>query len=68
MPKRLMRSRNKMIAGVCAGLAEYFNMDPSVIRIAAAGLVLFTHIFFAIPVYLLMWAIVPEAPTADRRY
>jgi len=28
-----MRSRNKMIAGVCAGIAEYFDVDPTIIRV-----------------------------------
>ena len=35
MPKRLYRSEhNKRIAGVCGGIAEYFNIDPTVIRLA----------------------------------
>lgn len=33
--KRLYRSRtNKMLAGVCAGIAEYFSLDPTIIRLA----------------------------------
>lgn len=32
--KRLIKSRNKKIAGVCAGIAEYFNLDPTLVRIA----------------------------------
>ena len=33
--KRLYKSRdNRMISGVCAGIAEYFNMDPTIIRLA----------------------------------
>lgn len=36
MSKRLYKSRkNKMIDGVCAGIAEYFNMDPTIVRIIA---------------------------------
>ena len=39
--KRLYKSRkNKMIGGVCGGLAEYFNMDPTIVRIIAALLCL----------------------------
>ncbi|SFI94424.1 phage shock protein C (PspC) family protein [Treponema bryantii] len=39
--KRLYKSRkNKMIGGVCGGLAEYFNMDPTIVRIVAALLCL----------------------------
>lgn len=38
-PKRLYRSRrNRMICGVCAGVAEYFNIDPTLVRL---GLILF---------------------------
>ena len=34
MPKRIFKStRNLMICGVCGGIAEYFNLDPSLIRI-----------------------------------
>jgi phage shock protein PspC (stress-responsive transcriptional regulator) len=31
--KRLYRSNNKMFLGVCAGLAEYFNLDPALVRV-----------------------------------
>lgn len=35
MNKRLYRNtNNKMLAGVCSGLADYFNLDPTIIRIA----------------------------------
>ena len=41
MAKRLYRSRtDRMIAGVCGGLAEYFNIDPVIIRIIAVVLLL----------------------------
>ena len=61
MDKRLYRSRTeRMLGGVCGGLAQYFNVDPSLIRIA------FALIFFAggggLLLYLIMWAILPEAP------
>lgn len=40
MEKKLYKSsKNKMIDGVCAGVAEYFNIDPTLVRI---GLVLFS--------------------------
>jgi len=57
MAKRLTRSREKMIAGVCGGLANYFDIDPTIIRI------LFVVIAFAggasLLAYLIMWVIVP---------
>ena len=35
MEKKLYKSnRNKMVAGVCGGIAEYFNIDPTVVRLA----------------------------------
>jgi len=58
MVKRLTRSKDKKIGGVCAGLANYFDMDPTIMR------VLFVVIFFAggasLLAYLIMWIIVPE--------
>ena len=47
MEKKLYKSsKNKMIDGVCAGIAEYFNIDPTLVRI---GLVLFS--FYAMIKY-----------------
>lgn len=58
--KKLTRSRSdKMLAGICGGLAEYFGLDPALVRIGYALLTLFTA-FAGIPVYLIMWLIVPE--------
>lgn len=61
MSRRLYRSRkDRKIAGVCGGLAEYFNVDPTLIRIVWAVLVLGAGT--GIIAYLLFWLIVPEAP------
>lgn len=56
--KRLYRSRtNKIIAGVCGGLAEYFSIDPTIVRIA---FVLFAFAWGAgIFFYLVMMVIIP---------
>jgi phage shock protein C len=59
-PRQLRRSTDdRMVAGVCAGIARYAGVDPTLVRIAAVvGLVLgFGSIGL---VYLLLWAIVPE--------
>lgn len=38
-PKRLYRSyQNRMLAGVCGGIAEYFNIDPTIVRLVAVAL------------------------------
>lgn len=39
--KRLHKSDNRMIAGVCGGIAEYFGIDPTLVRLAAVLLALF---------------------------
>ena len=60
-PKRLMRSgTDKKIAGVCAGLAEYFDLDPTIVRV-----VWLLAVFFAgtgLLVYLILWIVLPVAP------
>jgi phage shock protein C len=60
-PKRLMRSsRDKKIGGVCAGLADYFDLDPTIVRI-----VWLLAIFFAgtgLLVYIVLWIALPLAP------
>lgn len=59
--KRLYRSRHdRMIGGVCGGLAQYFHMDPTVIRLLAVlGLVIAGGTFWA---YIVMMIVVPEEP------
>jgi phage shock protein C len=65
MSKKLYRSRNnKMIAGVCAGLAEYFNIDPVIVRIIAVILLLPGGFPGFIP-YIILWVITPLAPETD---
>lgn len=59
MEKSLKRSRNRMIAGVAAGVAKYFGIDPTIVRIACALLALFSgSLFFW--VYLICWIAIPE--------
>jgi phage shock protein C len=62
-PKRLTRSRtDKKIAGICAGLAHYFDMDVTVVRIVCIFITLATGICPGIATYLLAWIIVPAEP------
>ena len=59
--KKLMRSStDKKIAGVCAGLADYFDMDPTVIRVLwlLAVLCFGTGLF----AYIILWIVLPLAP------
>ena len=50
-----------MIAGVCAGIADYFNWDITLVRIVYVLLTFFT-VFSGGIVYLVLWLIMPEAP------
>ena len=59
MEKKLRRSNDKMIAGVCAGLAHYFDLDPTVIRIVYVLLSIFTA-FAGVLVYLIFWLVMPK--------
>jgi phage shock protein C len=62
-PKRLERSRaEKKIAGICAGLAHYFDLDVSLVRIFCIFLTLATGACPGILTYLLAWIIIPSEP------
>ena len=61
--KRLYRSRrDRMLGGVCAGLAEYFEIDPTIVRLLAVAAFAMTGCFPTLLAYIVAWAIVPEAP------
>jgi putative stress-responsive transcriptional regulator len=60
--KRLYKSRNnKMICGVCAGIADYFNIDPSIVRVLWAVLVLAAGT--GVLAYIACAIILPEGDT-----
>ncbi len=62
--KRLTRPRQgRKMAGVCAGLANYLGMDPTVVRVIYAILSLCTAIVTGLIVYLILMLIIPEDPT-----
>lgn len=57
--KRLTRSNDKMIAGICGGIAEYFGWDPTLVRVGYVLLSIFT-VFAGILAYLILWLIMPK--------
>ena len=62
MQKKLYRSvSDKKIAGVCAGVAKYFNVDPTVVRVAWAIVSLFA--FIGVVAYAICALIIPEEPS-----
>lgn len=61
-PKRLYRSTsNRMIAGVCGGVAEYLDVDPTIIRIAWI-LLSILPLIPGILIYIVAWFIIPNTP------
>ncbi|MGO3702107.1 MAG: PspC domain-containing protein [Candidatus Saccharimonadales bacterium] len=65
--KRLYRSQDdRMIAGVCGGLAEYLNVDPVLIRVVAVILLLPGGLPGFVP-YVIMWIVVPNNPGVTER-
>jgi phage shock protein C len=59
--RRLYRSRNdRMIWGVCGGLAKYFNIDPTIVRVLAVISIFITAV--SILAYIIMAIIVPLEP------
>lgn len=63
--RKLMRSNNRMIAGVCSGIADYFGWDITLVRIIYVLLTFFTAFSGGI-VYLILWLIMPEAKRIDN--
>lgn len=60
MYKKFRRSRrNQMIGGVCAGLGDFFNLDPTLVRISYVLLSILSVGFPGVLVYIIMWIIVP---------
>jgi phage shock protein C len=60
--KQLRRSRNqRMIAGVCGGLAEYLGMDVSIVRLLYVLVSILSAAFPGIIVYIVMAIVIPEA-------
>lgn len=59
MQPRLGRSRNRMIAGVCGGIAEWLGWDPTVVRILYIIVSVVSAAFPGLVVYLVLWMVMP---------
>jgi phage shock protein PspC (stress-responsive transcriptional regulator) len=66
MEKKLMRSQDRIFAGVCGGLAEYFDFDPVLVRIAYAFLTVFTA-FSGLIFYIVLWLVMPDSKSLIQR-
>ncbi len=61
MEKKLYKSHKKMICGVCAGIAEYFNIDPTIVRLITVLLSL-GGIGLGVIIYIIAAIIMPFQP------
>ena len=68
MEKRLYRSPVKKICGICGGFADYFKLDPTVIRIAVVLAAIYTAVIPALVVYFILALVFPEAPENYYEY
>lgn len=60
MKQNLTRSKHKVIAGVCAGLAEWLGWDIVLVRVLYALLSILSAAFPGILVYIILWVAMPE--------
>lgn len=64
--KKLTRSTNKILGGVCGGIAEYFEVDPTVIRICYAAMTIFSAAFPGILLYIIMLLLMPQGKDYEQ--
>lgn len=66
-PKRLMRaSGDKVIGGVCGGIAKYANIDPTLLRLVTMFLIIFGGL--SLWIYIVLWILLPIDYTATKIY
>ena len=58
--KKLYRSSDRKLEGVCGGIAEYMEVDPTVVRILYLILTLFTVAFPGTLLYIILWIMIPD--------
>lgn len=64
MAKKLTKKVDtKMLGGVISGIADYFNQDPTLLRVAVVALAILTGILPVVIFYLVAWFIMPDGGT-----
>ncbi|HIP66534.1 MAG TPA: PspC domain-containing protein [Candidatus Nanopusillus sp.] len=66
MMKRLTLGKDKLLFGVCSGIAEYFNLDPNLVRLIYVLLALIAPRVF-IPLYIIAAIILPEKNEKEKK-
>lgn len=58
---RLRRSHDRMIAGICGGIADWLGWDPTLVRLLYVGISILSAAFPGILAYLVLWFVMPKA-------
>ena len=64
--KRLIRSNNRVIAGVCAGIAEWLGWDITLVRVLYLLLSILSAAFPGILIYVILWIVMPTTDKPGR--
>ncbi len=64
MKRLYLSTTDKKLAGVCGGLGEYFEADPTIIRLTTAVIAIITGVIPMLIGYLVAWMIIPRRPSA----
>lgn len=59
--KRLMKSKDRKIFGVCGGIAEYFDIDPTIVRVVYLAATFFSACFPGFVLYLILGIVMPQS-------
>lgn len=60
MENVLRRSHDRVLAGVCGGIANYFELDPTLVRVAYVLISVLSAAFPGLLVYLILWLVMPS--------
>jgi len=60
MTRRLTRSNDRIVAGVCSGIADYFGFDPALTRLGYVLLSILSAAFPGLLVYIILWIVMPS--------
>lgn len=66
--KKLYKSSDKKFCGVCAGFAEFFEIDPTIVRVIYALVALFTAAIPCIVIYAILAFVIPQRPFPEYQY
>jgi phage shock protein C len=60
MTRKLTRSNDRVVAGVCSGIADYFGFDPALTRLGYLLLSILSAAFPGLLVYIILWIVMPK--------